>query len=132
MDELTSGKVRAAREVGDFWRSMRAVVDIPSRDAAVHDKLIGAVKSICEKHRSEGGRCFTQAQVECLTEIAFHVAYAVSMSHEVEVRRGFFASLWAEWRALAAMKKIATIAAVLVFLGTVITGSIWAYEKFIH
>jgi hypothetical protein len=76
VEEDRQRRINAARAGREFLGSLDQIKDAAHRTAATHDRIIEAVDNYCQEH-SEGEDCFTPAQVSCLKDISFYIAYIV-------------------------------------------------------
>jgi hypothetical protein len=68
-------RIEAARKSHAVIAAYDKVDDPEHRTVAVSRQIDDVIDDICEGHKAEGGACFSDSQVECLKEIAFHIAF---------------------------------------------------------
>lgn len=73
--EQKQSRINAAHKLNSVLASIGDIKDDASRNALTHDQIADAVSDICTN--GAGKNHFTQAQIECLTEIGFHIAYVM-------------------------------------------------------
>lgn len=92
-------RIEAARQSREIISSFEKIGNADHRTLAVHDRVVEAIEDICLKHRGKS-TCFTDSQVECLKEVAFHIAYILDPLNKIpssflgRVRAEFKNSSW--------------------------------------
>lgn len=104
------------------------------RGAAINDRLSKAIAGICAKH-SASRACFTGAQTECLSEIAFQVAYILDPRNKAP--RSLWGRLKREFYDASLVGRLGMLGVTVGFLvgvfalgSAIINGATWAAHRF--
>jgi hypothetical protein len=96
-------------------------VDPTKRMALIHDQLMAAIDDSCKTHTASRASGFNAPQLAIIKDIAFQIVYVLHPLNKTQPK-GFFRSLWAEWKQKSPMTKIGIVIGVIVFLATSISG----------
>lgn len=96
-----SKRINAAQALTDHFASSEKIPNVSHREAYLHDKIEEAVKDVCSKDGQRGNH-FSQAQIDCLIEIAFTVAYQATNPNG---KRGLRSRLWSGWQSCTFAEK---------------------------
>jgi hypothetical protein len=95
----------------------------------VHQHLMHAIDRIFATRK---GHHFQKSDEEVIKDVASAILYTVDTNNRPPPPRGFFGSLWNDFRALSASQKAGAIAATVLFLLSALGGVITIYEKLVR
>lgn len=107
-----------------------AKVPLDQRRGFLHDRLMSHIDGICKNHGAGGKNCFTNAQIHAIKDVCFILMDILDPKSKRP--KGFVPALLAEFKEKTAMGQLASLGAVVVFLFSLIGGTVAAYEKVIR
>lgn len=120
------------RRFGDatsLQQSIEALAKVPvdERRGFLHDRLMSHIDGICKHHGSAGKNCFNAAQIHALKDLSFLILDILDPKSKKP--KGFMPALKAEFKEKTPFGQVGAIAAVVVFLVTLLGGTVTFYEK---
>lgn len=119
--EEKNRRITAAKELGGIIHSASDVRDDDHRHAMTHDQIAESVKEIC--CNGNGKNHFTAAQIECLTEIGFRIAFI--MDPKNKPKTGMRARVAQGWREASLVEKSAIVLGIPGAAVALVTLSVW-------
>lgn len=97
-------RIELARALAEVVGSVSDIRDVNHRDALRHDQIAEAVRRIC---RSEGRQPFSSAQVDCLVQIGFQLAFLIDQQNQP--KKGAWTHLRQAWAEARLIERVAVV-----------------------